>query len=97
MAHLASIQSQSIASPITLPRNKQHRVKLPDDAMYLLRRKLDLTTDELKDVADTIGKSLSCLYAIRSGRTKWPRGSTLFDLLNYFDMEMYIPEKSDDL
>jgi hypothetical protein len=37
--------------------------------------------DGLESIALWIGKSTSTLYAIRSGRTLWPRHSTLFPLL----------------
>lgn len=35
----------------------------------------------LEQIALWIGKSTSALYSIRSGRTLWPRHSTLFPLL----------------
>lgn len=37
--------------------------------------------------------SVSCIYAIRSGRTKWPRHATFFMLLHVLDLEMLIVHK----
>lgn len=34
-----------------------------------------------KDLAEAAGVTVGTIYAIRSGRTKWPRGTTLFPIL----------------
>ena len=39
-----------------------------------------LDTGELKKLAWSIGRSYSCLIAIRSGRSKWPHAKTIFPL-----------------
>ena len=40
------------------------------------------------DLAEEMGVSVGCVYAIRSGRTKWPRGHTFFALLKALDIEL---------
>jgi DNA-binding XRE family transcriptional regulator len=47
-----------------------------DEAMNLLR--LDMHNMDAGLLATRIGVSVSCIYAIRSGRTKWPRHETMF-------------------
>ena len=46
--------------------------------------------DAPQAIADGINKSLACVYAIRSGRTKWPRDDTIWALLDFFGLELDI-------
>ena len=41
-----------------------------------------------KELAEMLGVSVSCVYALKSGRTKWPRGKTLFALLEALDIKL---------
>lgn len=41
-------------------------------------------------LAVRVGRSVSCLNAIRSGRTRWPRWDTLFTLLTPLKLELTI-------
>lgn len=41
-----------------------------------------------KDLAEQCGVTVSCIYAIRGGRTKWPRDRTLFALVEALDFEL---------
>lgn len=62
-----------------------------DKAMYVLRRAID--GRNIYDLSKEVGVSASCLYAISSGRTKWPRPNTFFGLLRALDLEMYLVNK----
>jgi transcriptional regulator with XRE-family HTH domain len=62
--------------------------KLPDDVMNDLR--LRMYSWNHRDLAEAIGVSTSCVNAIKSGRTKWPRGTTLFRLLAVLDIELLL-------
>lgn len=46
-----------------------------------------------KDLADQIGVSVSCIYSVRAGRTKWPRGKNLFALLDACGIEMHLYDR----
>lgn len=46
-------------------------------------------------LAAKVGVSESCIYAIRAGRTKWPRPTTFFQLLYVLDLEMIIRSRQD--
>lgn len=68
------------------------RIAVSEDAMNLLRRRMhDWHHTEL---AEKVGVSSSCIMAIRSGRTKWPRPHTMFRLLEVLNLEMLIRDKS---
>lgn len=63
-----------------------------DDAMNVLRRKMyDFDVGELAEKADI---SRACVMAIRSGRTKWPRPKTFFNLLKVLDLKMLLVDKN---
>ena len=56
--------------------------------MDVLRR--DLYNQDLVTLSIRIGVSASCLYAIRSGRTKWPRHTTLLTLIHVLGYELWL-------
>lgn len=56
--------------------------------MDVLRR--DLYNQDLEMLSVRIGVSVSCLYAIRSGRTKWPRHTTLLTLIHVLGYELWL-------
>lgn len=66
------------------------RVNIKDRAalMDVLRR--DLYNQDLETLSIRIGVSISCLYAIRSGRTKWPRHTTLLTLIHVLGYELWL-------
>lgn len=66
------------------------RVNIKDRAalMDVLRR--DLYNQDLETLSIRIGVSTSCLYAIRSGRTKWPRHTTLLTLIHVLGYELWL-------
>lgn len=45
------------------------------------------------DLAHGTGKSVACIYAIRSGRTAWPRGDTFFALIDYLGLRMRLEKE----
>lgn len=57
---------------------------------------MDVVRDELyasgdlKPIAEGLGLSVGTLYAIRSGRTQWPRHTTLFSLLPALGLGLYV-------
>jgi len=59
-----------------------------DDAMMTLRT--EMYAWEIPHMAEDIGVSASCLYAIRSGKTKWPRQKAFFGLIEYLELKMLL-------
>ena len=57
-------------------------------SLELLREELNKVI--LQDLADSLDLSYGCLYAIREGRTKWPRKKTLDVLLPALDLKMVL-------
>lgn len=69
-------------------------IKNAEDAMTVIRNAIyDHGDPEL--LANRIGVSVSCIFAIRSGRTKWPRAHTFFGLLSVLELEMVIKRRSE--
>lgn len=67
------------------------RIKNGEAAMTELRKRM--YGEDLHTMANYVGVSVSCLYAIRAGRTKWPRETTIFCLMEALDLEMYFRSK----
>lgn len=66
-----------------------------EDAMTVIRNAIYEHGDpEL--LANRVGVSASCIFAIRAGRTKWPRPHTFFGLLSALDLEMIIRRRESD-
>ena len=64
-------------------------IKNAEDAMTVIRTAIYNHGDP-EQLANYIGVSKSCIFAIRAGRTKWPRQTTFFALLNALDLEMVL-------
>lgn len=64
------------------------RLNNEDEALTVLR--LAMYTYDTTKLAKTVGVSAGCIYAIQSGRTKWPRPNTFFGLLRALDLEMHL-------
>jgi hypothetical protein len=45
------------------------------------------------ELAESVNVSVSCILAVRSGRTKWPRSHTFFGLLRVLNLEMQIKQR----
>jgi len=63
-------------------RDREAMMNVIRDALY--RR----TRAELTSLANRIGRTYDCLIRIRSGRTKWPLGGTLFSLIYVLDLRL---------
>jgi DNA-binding phage protein len=48
---------------------------------------------DMIELAQEVGLSASTLFAIRSGRTKWPRHNTIFSLINALGLEMVLQKR----
>lgn len=69
------------------------RVSRREDIINKIRA--DLYGKDLEILANKIGVSKSCLYSIRSGRTKWPRDTTLLTLIDTLNYELWLAEKGE--
>lgn len=69
------------------------RVSRREDIINKIRA--DLYAMDLEILANKIGVSKSCLYSIRSGRTKWPRDTTLLTLIEIMNYELWLVEKGE--
>lgn len=65
-------------------------VREAEDVVRLLRQELLGSAKPAKLIATYIGVSVSTLYGITSGRTKWPRPSTTLTLLEYFGYRLVL-------
>jgi len=59
-----------------------------EDALHLVRYELNKVI--LKDLAEAIDLTYSCLGSIREGRTQWPRKKTLEKLLPELGLRLEI-------
>jgi hypothetical protein len=69
------------------------RTDTAEEAMNVIRD--ELYYHQPKDVARYTGLALGTIYAIRSGRTLWPRPHTFFTLIRFLDLEMYLKKKGE--
>ncbi len=69
-------------------KRRYEGIRDAEAAMTVIRNAMYGHDAEL--LAKRIGRSLSCVHAIRSGRTKWPHHYTFFALLVVLDLEMII-------
>ena len=63
-------------------------VRDAEEAMQVVRNAM--YPYDVVELARRVDVSKSCIWAIRSGRTKWPRPATFFMLLHVLDLEMII-------
>ena len=73
---------------ITRPKGKATSYRLSSTLMNRIR--LRMHWYDSAELAESVGVSKSCIYAIKSGRTKWPRGTTFFELCRALDLEVHI-------
>lgn len=45
---------------------------------------------DLEGLAERVGRSARCLYAIRGGYTRWPRWETLFSLMEPLGLKLVV-------
>lgn len=88
---LVSDNTQALANPKPRKPVYTHRLKNVEKAMNVLR--YEMYEWHAQDLADAVGVSRSCIEAIRSGRTTWPRHKTFFGLLEALDLDMYLVKR----
>jgi len=69
------------------------RIDDADKGMNVVR--MEMYNYDLRQLSIRVGVSYSCLSAIRSGRTKWPRPDTLFPLIELLGINMYFAKRDD--
>lgn len=67
-------------------------VKDADEVMHLVREEMHGWDMQL--LANRIGMSAGAMRRIRSGRTKWPRDTTLFALIHTFGWQIRIERRT---
>ena len=91
MTNVVSI-TRSRKKSITRSRKKKSTTyAVSEQVMYDLRMKMHEWYP--KDLAEEMNVSVACVYAIRSGRTKWPRGKTFFALVDALGLQFVLVEK----
>lgn len=79
--------------PITRTEPRRYKgITSAEGAMDVVRR--HMYGHDHKELASRCGVSVSCIFAIRSGRTKWPRATTFFMLLYVLDLELLVQPRS---
>jgi hypothetical protein len=72
--------------------NKEKRaVKVSDrEALMDALRDALYAEEDIERLANRIGVHKSTLFAIRSGRTKWPRHTTMLTLIHVLGFELWL-------
>ena len=74
-----------------IPINAQQIVARTGEAKEFLRQaRLEAYNYEVADLAEMAGVTKGTIYAFRSGRTVWPRQSTLFPLLEALGFKLVL-------
>lgn len=79
------------ASNVIRMRPKSIGLTNAEDAMTIIRNRM--YGEDLELMSVRVGVSVSCLYAIRAGRTKWPRHVTFFSLIDVLGLELVLRPK----
>lgn len=90
---LSAHDSETDKNVIKMP-SRYRGIKNAEDAMTVIRNAI-YEHGDAELLANRIGVSVSCIFAIRAGRTKWPRSHTFFGLLAVLDLEMIIRRRED--
>lgn len=80
--------SPRIAVPRPTVRTASYATKLRDAEAVMDRLRIEMHEYDVDVLANMVGVSKSCIMAIRSGRTKWPRPKTFFGILDALNMHM---------
>ena len=81
-----------LAKVISITKNRKGGYSLPDDVMNDIRYRMHAY--EVADLAELAGVSKGTIYSIRSGRTKWPRGTTLFPILDALGLDLVLVDRA---
>lgn len=66
------------------------RVRVTDREALMEVVSRDLYEWDVEMLANRVGVSKSALYAIRSGRTRWPRHATLLTLIHVLGYSLWL-------
>lgn len=75
-------------SNVVKMERRYHGVHDAEAAMTVVRNAME--PHDVKWIAMKCAVSTGCIYAIKNGKTKWPRATTFFQLLYVLDLEMVI-------
>jgi transcriptional regulator with XRE-family HTH domain len=76
---------------IPLPRPKTFTT--PEAFIERVRQEIFRDGDGYKSLAEKTGVATSTIGNLASGKTRWPRPTTLFPLLDVLDLEMRLVKK----
>lgn len=66
-------------------------IRTEDDRERIMRQiRKALEGLDIELLSNRIGVSKSAIYALKSGRTKWPRPSTMFSLLPFLGLRLVL-------
>jgi len=65
-------------------------IEITDREALMNALRKDLYERDLYVLSRHVGVSESCLYAIRAGRTKWPRHATLLTLIHVLGYKLWL-------
>jgi DNA-binding XRE family transcriptional regulator len=66
------------------------RIKITDRGKLIHQLRRDLYELDIEMIANHVGVSKSTIYSIRSGRTKWPRDTTLLVLIHVLGYSLWL-------
>ena len=97
MKHMKITTSRMLEPSPPLEDNKQREVTPQVERADMLRaevmdevRAALYEYGDMEELAGITGKSTGCLYAIRSGRTRWPRWDTLFQIMPHIGLALTV-------
>lgn len=73
---------------VRTPSLHQLKTRSPEARDFLYEARMEAHRHHPKTLADRAGISVQTVYAFRSGRTIWPRYTTLFPLLEALGYEL---------
>lgn len=75
--------------PVTMIRPKYSQNLTNADAVMSVIR-IKMYDHDINNLAEYIGCTVGCLYAVRRGATVWPRPKTFFGLIECLDLELLV-------
>lgn len=75
-----------MSNVVALKARTPKQYLISDDVMFQIRMKMHHW--RAADLAEAAGVCEGTIYGIRCGRTRWPRGSTLFPIIEALGMEV---------
>lgn len=75
------------------PTAQQFLERTPEAQDFLREARLEVYRRDAHKLARSVGVTTSTIYAFRSGRTVWPRHTTLFPLLEALGYELRLVKR----